>query len=238
MATWTASTRLRCAADAVRTFAFTLMYMPMIPEAIEHAAPTRNATPVRIPRSIPKYSVSAKSFVSTVVMIAPRMTAANRARIAIVRYWRLMNATAPSKIVLETSCIACGPWSRRRTSRARYSAKRIAASPAGRMMSWSVLASMPVGRPPHVWTGRRPLAERGRCRRSARRACRDDPLAPARAAESVSTAGAPGQTGAHGPGRHDRRRGGTAPDPRDGARAGRGRPRRCRRGRPPILPVL
>ena len=30
------------------------MYMPMIPEAIEQAAPTRKATPVRIPRSSPK----------------------------------------------------------------------------------------------------------------------------------------------------------------------------------------
>ena len=43
MATWTASTRLRRAAAAVRTFAFTLMNIPMMPEAIEHAAPTRNA---------------------------------------------------------------------------------------------------------------------------------------------------------------------------------------------------
>ena len=44
IATWTASTRLRRAADAVRTLALTLMYMPMIPDAIEHAAPTRKAT--------------------------------------------------------------------------------------------------------------------------------------------------------------------------------------------------
>ena len=43
IATWTASTRLRRAAAAVRTLALTLMYMPMMPEAIEQAAPTRNA---------------------------------------------------------------------------------------------------------------------------------------------------------------------------------------------------
>src|SRR5919109_1304081 len=35
IATWTASTRLRRAADAVRTFDRTLMYIPMIPEAID-----------------------------------------------------------------------------------------------------------------------------------------------------------------------------------------------------------
>ena len=51
IATWTASTRLRRAAAAVRTFDLTLMYMPMIPDAIEQAAPTRNAMPVRSPRS-------------------------------------------------------------------------------------------------------------------------------------------------------------------------------------------
>ena len=49
IATWTASTRLRRAADAVRTLALTLMNMPMIPDAIEQAAPTRKATPVMIP---------------------------------------------------------------------------------------------------------------------------------------------------------------------------------------------
>ena len=35
IATWTASTRLRRAADAVRTFERTLIVMPMIPESIE-----------------------------------------------------------------------------------------------------------------------------------------------------------------------------------------------------------
>ena len=43
MATWTAPTRLCCAAAAVRRLALTLMNMPMMPEAIEQAAPTRNA---------------------------------------------------------------------------------------------------------------------------------------------------------------------------------------------------
>ena len=43
IATWTASTRLRRAADAVRTFGLHAMNMPMIPDAIEQAAPTRKA---------------------------------------------------------------------------------------------------------------------------------------------------------------------------------------------------
>jgi len=59
MATWTASTRLRRAAEATRTFALTLTSMPMIPQAIEQAAPTRNAPPVRKPRGQPKVEVSA-----------------------------------------------------------------------------------------------------------------------------------------------------------------------------------
>ena len=71
------------------------------------------------PGRCPKYSVSATSFVSTTAMIAPRMTAAKRARMAIVRYWRRMNATAPSKIVAATSSISLVPVSRRSTSRAR-----------------------------------------------------------------------------------------------------------------------
>ena len=39
IATWTASTRLRRAADAVRTFERTLIVMPMMPESIEQNAP-------------------------------------------------------------------------------------------------------------------------------------------------------------------------------------------------------
>ena len=59
IATWTASTRLRRAAAAVRTLALTAMNMPMMPEAIEQAAPTRKAMPVRMPRSTPLTGVSA-----------------------------------------------------------------------------------------------------------------------------------------------------------------------------------
>ena len=43
IATWTASTRLRRAAAAVRRLDLTLMNMPMMPDAIEQAAPTRKA---------------------------------------------------------------------------------------------------------------------------------------------------------------------------------------------------
>ncbi len=46
MATGTAPTRLLRAAAAVRRFALTLMNMPMMPDAIEQAAPTRNAIAV------------------------------------------------------------------------------------------------------------------------------------------------------------------------------------------------
>ena len=54
-ATWTRldEAALRAAA-AVRRFALTLMYMPMMPDAIEQAAPTRNAMAVRMPSSDPK----------------------------------------------------------------------------------------------------------------------------------------------------------------------------------------
>src|SRR5919198_439057 len=112
IATCTASTRLRRAAAAVRTFERTLMYMPMMPDAIEQAAPTRKATPVRIPRSMPKVDVSATSRVSNTVMTAPMMTAPTTASSAIVWYCRRMKASAPSRIVSATSCMACGPLSR------------------------------------------------------------------------------------------------------------------------------
>ena len=97
----------------------TLMYMPMIPDAIEQAAPTRKAMPVRQPRSRPNTFVSATSLVSKIVMTAPMTTAPTIARTPIVVYWRRMKATAPSKIVPATSCIALVPVSRDRTSRAR-----------------------------------------------------------------------------------------------------------------------
>ena len=96
MATWTASTRLRRAAEAVRTLALTATNMPMIPEAIEQAAPTRNAIPVRQPRSSPLKRVSATWGVTSAEITAVITTAPIKAKIAIVEYWRRMNATAPS----------------------------------------------------------------------------------------------------------------------------------------------
>ncbi len=120
IATWTASTRLRRAADAVRTFDLTATNMPMIPDAIEQAAPTRKANAVMSPIGRPARSgTSATAGVSTSVMTTPMMTAPNRAMIPMVVYWRRMNATAPSRIVPATSCIASVPWSRDSTSRAR-----------------------------------------------------------------------------------------------------------------------
>jgi hypothetical protein len=107
----------------------------MMPEAIEHAAPTRNAMPVRMPSWGPKMLVSATSAVSNAEMRTAIPTAPTSARIAIVEYWRRMNATAPSKIIAATSSISFVPVSRRSTSRARKSAKATAMSPAGRMMS-------------------------------------------------------------------------------------------------------
>ena len=72
IATWTASTRLRRAAEAVRTLALTATNMPMIPEAIEHRAPTKKATPVMIPIGRPAIvGTSATSGVSTQAISAP-----------------------------------------------------------------------------------------------------------------------------------------------------------------------
>ena len=120
IATWTASTRLRRAADAVRTLDLTATNMPMMPDAIEHAAPTRNANAVMIPIGRPAIEgTSATAGVSTSVMTTPMTTAPKMAMMAIVVYWRRMKATAPSRIVPATSCIACVPWSRDSTSRAR-----------------------------------------------------------------------------------------------------------------------
>ena len=120
IATWTASTRLRRAADAVRTLALTATNMPMMPDAIEHAAPTRKAKAVMIPIGRPaSFCTSATSLVSTSVMTTPMITAAKRAMIAMVVYWRRMKATAPSKIVPATACISGVPVSRASTSRAR-----------------------------------------------------------------------------------------------------------------------
>ena len=97
IATWTASTRLRRAAEAVRTLALTLMSMPMIPEAIEHAAPTAKAIPVMTPMGSPaSLGTSATSADSTMPMTIPMTTAPTTARMAIVVYCRRRNAVAPS----------------------------------------------------------------------------------------------------------------------------------------------
>jgi hypothetical protein len=85
---------LRC--RAVRTLVLTAMNMPMMPESIEQMAPTRNAMPVWMPRSTPNTRVSATVCVSTTEMIAPMTMAPRPARIAMVVYWRLMKAIAPS----------------------------------------------------------------------------------------------------------------------------------------------
>ena len=97
IATWTASTTLRWAAEAVRTFALTLTNMPMIPEAIEQLAPTMKANPVMTPIGRPaSLGTSATSAVSTIPMTTPMTTAPTTARTAIVVYCRRMKATAPS----------------------------------------------------------------------------------------------------------------------------------------------
>jgi len=71
--------------------------MPMIPDAIEHAAPTPKAKAVMSPIFSPVTSwTSATSRVSTTAMTAPMRTAPTIASRAIVVYWRRMKATAPS----------------------------------------------------------------------------------------------------------------------------------------------
>ena len=103
----------------------------MIPASIEQPAPTRNAIPVRIPIGIPaRPGTSATSGPSTSAMTTPMIRDATTARMAIVEYWRRTNASAPSRIVSATSTIAAVPVSRASTSRARYAANRIAATPA------------------------------------------------------------------------------------------------------------
>ena len=120
IATWTASTRLRRAADAVRTFERTLIVMPMMPESIEQPAPMRKAIAVRMPIGIPaRLGTSATSGPSTSAMTTPMITAATTARMPIVEYCRLTNASAPSRIVSATSTMAWVPVSRDMTSRAR-----------------------------------------------------------------------------------------------------------------------
>ena len=81
--------------------------MPMKPETPEARAPTTKATPVRTPTSV--------SSLKTPTM-TPTTTAVTIARRPIVRYWRLRNALAPSRMVPATSCMERVPLSRRRTS--------------------------------------------------------------------------------------------------------------------------
>ena len=130
MAVCTAPTRLVWAAAAVGTLARTLTNMPMMPATIEQAAPTRKAKPVRMPSSTPKTCVSATSFVSTTAMMAATTSVPMTASRAMVEYWRLTKALAPSWMVLPTSCISLVPLSRDSTSRASHIAKRTAAIPA------------------------------------------------------------------------------------------------------------
>ena len=73
-------------------------------------------TPIGRPASA---GTSATSGVSTSAMTMPMITAPTRASTAIVVYWRLTKASAPSRIVSPTSTIACVPVSRDMTSRAR-----------------------------------------------------------------------------------------------------------------------
>ncbi len=81
----------------MRTLALTLMNMPMIPDAIEQAAPTMKAIPVRTPIGSPaSFGTSATSAVSITPMTMLIRTAPTTARTAIVVYWRRMKATAPS----------------------------------------------------------------------------------------------------------------------------------------------
>ena len=96
------------------------MVMPMMPKSIEQPAPTRNAIAVRTPIGRPaRDGTSATAGVSTTAMTTPMITDATTASAAIVVYWRLTNASAPSRIVSATSTMACVPVSRDMTSRAR-----------------------------------------------------------------------------------------------------------------------
>ena len=81
------------AACAVRTFARTETFMPMKPAAPESSAPIRKPTATRLP------SRNLRAMKTT----APTM--------AIVMYWRLRYACAPSAIAAAISCIFCVPAS-------------------------------------------------------------------------------------------------------------------------------
>jgi hypothetical protein len=78
----------------VRTFALTATSMPMMPDAIEQAAPTMKAKPVMTRSGRPaSFGTSATSAVSTRPMTTPMTTAPTTARIPMVVYWRRRKAT-------------------------------------------------------------------------------------------------------------------------------------------------
>ena len=97
--------------------------------------------PVRMPIGAPASAgTSATDLFSTRAMTTPMTTAAPRASTPIVVYWRLTKASAPSRMMSPTSCMALGPLSRESTSRARYSANRTAATPAIGTIQWRASA--------------------------------------------------------------------------------------------------
>jgi hypothetical protein len=81
------------AASAVRTLARTATFMPMKPAAADRTAPMRNPMATFQP---PRSGIS-------------RSTASTTATIAIVRYWRLRYAAAPSWIARAISRMASLP---------------------------------------------------------------------------------------------------------------------------------
>ena len=120
IATWTASTRLRRAAAAVRTFGLDADVHADDPRGhrADGADEEREAGPhAEVEAEDARCRRPLRS--RTMVMTAPMTNAPTTARMPMVVYWRRMKATAPSKIVPATSCIAWGPVSRDRTSRAR-----------------------------------------------------------------------------------------------------------------------
>src|SRR5438105_1136127 len=128
-ATVRASPRERRAAEAVRRLERTATYIPMNPETAEHAAPSKKAIEVIIPSSSWVLLVPA-ALCGIMDSSTPTSTAVTTASKAMVVYWRLRKAIAPSKIVSAIACISGVPVSRLNTSRARYAAKRIAITPA------------------------------------------------------------------------------------------------------------
>ena len=147
MATWTASTRLRRAAEAVRTFGPDAMNMPMIPDAIEHAAPTMNAKAVMTPIGRP---ASFGTFGDLLGLDdgdddpdhdrADDREDRDRPVLPPDEGDRALEDRAGHRLHLSAS-----PVVREHPGRARWRTAS-AMMPAGGMMSWSVLASIRVRR--------------------------------------------------------------------------------------------